>query len=102
MIIERQEIMDMLYEQPVLFDHYMKNKQYPEAKYCYDSTVATMRKLRADESLMIEFFGERGERGVILREGLFREEKVQKAYYETAIKRNGGYENKKYERWQKK
>lgn len=101
MIIEGKELLDMLYEQPKLFDHYMRNKQYSEAKYCYDSTLNTMLKLRADERMMIEFFGERGERGVILQEGLFREEKVQKTYYEVAVKRDGGYENKKYEHWQK-
>ena len=52
--------------------------------------------LEAEEAVMLEFFGERGERGVILKEGLFNEEQVQRAYLEC-IRKGDTYENKRYE-----
>ena len=96
-MIEEKEL-HRLYERSELFRYYMKNKQYIEAKRCYDETRNEMVRMKADEKIMIEFFGERGERGVILKEGLFREEMVQKAYYEVAVKRD---ENRQHEHWQK-
>ena len=100
-MLEGKELMDKLYEQAVIFDHLIRNKRWPEAKHCYDTVASVLVFLEAPEGMMLEFFGERGERGVILKEGLFPEDKVQKAYYETAVKRDGGYENKKYEPVQK-
>lgn len=100
-MIEGKALLDKLYEQPELFEHYIKHKLWPEAKRCYDRTVTVLCFLKADEKLMVEFFGARGERGVILKEGLFKEELVQKAYLEATVKGNGGYENKQYEPWQK-
>lgn len=100
-MIERKALLDKLYEQPELFRHYAKHKLWPEAKHCYDRVVTVLCFLEADEKIMAEFFGERGERGVILKEGLFKEELVQKAYLEAAVKGNGGYENKEYEPWKK-
>lgn len=100
-MIEGKELMDKLYTQAELFEHYVRNKRWTEARSSYDRTVTVLLFLQADEKIMLEFFGERGERGIILKEGLFKEELVQKAYYEAAVKRDGGYENKQYEPWQK-
>lgn len=100
-LLSGKALLDKLYDQPELFEHYMSNKMWSKAKHCYDKTVCVLLFLQADEEMLNEFFGERGERGVILREGLFREDKVQEAYYEAAVKRDGGYENKKYEPLQK-
>ena len=96
-LLSEKEILDKLYDQPELFKHFMGNKKYSEAKYCYDQTVCVLLFLGADEEMLDEFFGVRGERGAVLRAGLFPQELVQKAYYEVAVKRDGGYENKKYE-----
>lgn len=100
-LLSGKALLDKLYGQPELFNHYMRNKMWNEAKYCYDKTGCVLLFLEADEEMMKEFFGERGERGEILREGLFPEGQVQKAYLETVVKRDGGYENKKYEPVQK-
>ncbi len=88
-MLEGKQLMDKLHDQPVLFNQYIKNKQWPEAKYRYDTAQQVLVFLEADEETMTEFFGERGERGVILKEGLFREELVQKAYYEVAVRKEG-------------
>ncbi len=96
-MLEGKELMDELYRYAERFEEFMENKQYSQAKGCYDSVRTTLIVLKADEAMKREFFGERGERGVILKEGLFREKQVQKAYYEAAVKGNDGYENKKYE-----
>lgn len=100
-LLSGKALLDKLYDQPELFMHYIRNKMWSEAKHCYDLTREVLDFLQADEEMWKEFFGERGERGVILREGLFREDLVQKAYCEIAVKRDGGYENKKYEPLQK-
>lgn len=100
-LLSGKALLDKLYDQPELFMHYMRNKKWSEAKYCYDQTICVLLFLGADEEMLNEFFGEYEERGKIKREGLFRRDLVQKAYYEAAVKRDGGYENKKYEPLQK-
>lgn len=100
-MLEGKALMDKLYEQPNIFRIYMQNKQYSRAKACYDTVRSVLVFLEADEGRMQEFFGQRGERGVLLREGLFDEEQVQKAYYEC-IRKGDTYENKRYEALQGK
>ena len=97
-----KRIPDRLYDQAELFVCHIKNKQWPEAKRCYDAVRDELCSMQADEEVMTEFFGERGERGVILKEGLFREEYVQKAYYEVAVRKEGRCRGRKDERRQKK
>lgn len=92
--------MEKQYRRAGLFEDYIKEKKWPEAKHCYDTVLTVLCEAEAEPEIMLEFFGERGERGKILKEGLFKEELVQKAYYEAAVKRDGGYENKKYRPWQ--
>lgn len=96
-----KQIPDRLYDQPELFNHYIKNKQWAEAKQCYDAVRDELCSIHADEETMVEFFGEQGERGVILKEGLFRKEYVQKAYFEVAVRKNGGCRKKEEKPWQK-
>lgn len=95
-MLDGKAFMDKLYEQPDLFKMHMRGRQYSCAKACYDTVRTVLVFLEADEEVMQEFFGERGERGVFLREGLFNEEQVQKAYYEC-IRKGDTYENKRYE-----
>lgn len=100
-MLEGKALMDKLYVQTAMFKVHMRNKQYSEAKACYDTVRSVLVFLEADEGRMQEFFGQRGERGVFLKEGLFDEEQVQKAYYEC-IRKGDTYENKRYEALQGK
>lgn len=95
-MLEGKALADKLYEQPELFNLHMRNRQYSRAKACYDTARNVLVFLEADEGRMEEFFGRRGERGAVLKEGLFNEEQVQKAYYEC-IRKGDTYENKRYE-----
>ncbi len=99
-MLQGQQILDKLHEQPELFKEFMKKKQYAAAKMCRDRVCTVLLFLEADEETMVEFFGERGDRGVFLREGLFDEEQVQKAYLEC-IRKGETYENKRYQPWQR-
>lgn len=85
-----------LYELPDMFKAYMKNRQYSQAKACYDRAVTIAVFMELEEKKKTELFGKRGERGVILTEGLFPEKEVIKAY-EECIKRGQTREDKKYE-----
>ncbi len=94
-MLEGKGFMDKLRREAGLFKGYMREKRYPEAKYCYDSVLAALVLMEADRETMREFFGERGERGVILKEGLFPEWQVQEAYL-ACIRSGDTYENKGY------
>lgn len=96
MMLEGKALMDKLHEQPDIFKVHMRNREYSCAKACYDTVRDVLVFLEADGKTMQDFFGERGERGVTLKEGLFRESEVQKAYYEC-IRKGDTYENKRYE-----
>lgn len=89
------EMLGKLYELPQSFRTNMENKDYPGAKNCYDVARTVAVFMRLDEERMNELFGERGERGEIIRTGLFPEEKVQRAYLEC-IKSNMTHEAQKY------
>lgn len=82
-----KQIMDKLCSLADSFNVYMKNKCYGEAVACYKSARSAAVKSGLPENLMQEMFGERGERGMILKQGLFREDLVQKAFYEEFVKR---------------
>lgn len=94
-MIDGKALMDKLYLLPEQFKYHMSCKEYARAKHCYDTAVTVSVFLELDDSHMQELFGERGERGVIFRRGLFPEEAVQRAYLEC-IKINEVRENKKY------
>ncbi|MCM1039824.1 MAG: hypothetical protein NC434_10920 [Ruminococcus sp.] len=94
-MLNNKKLIDKLYDLPQKFRMYMNNKDYPRAKHCYDTAVTVALFMELDADWMTELFGERGERGVIIQQGLFPEEKVQKAYMEC-IKKDETHENKKY------
>lgn len=95
-MLEGKALMDKLHEQPDIFKVHMRNKEYSKAKYCYDTVRNVLFFMEADEDLKREFFGERGERGEILKEGLFNEAQAQMAYLKC-IRKGDTYENKRYE-----
>lgn len=94
-MLDNNALMDKLYTLPKKFVYCMERKDYSGAKHCYDTACTVAVFLNLDESIMTELFGERGERGAIIKQGLFQEEKVLKAYYEC-IRKNQTYENKRY------
>jgi len=94
-MMDSKKMMDKLYALPEQFEYYMSHKEYFRAKHCYDTAVTVAVFLELDDIQMKELFGERGERGVIIRRGLFPEENVQRAYLEC-IKRNMAREDRSY------
>lgn len=95
-----EQILDKLYEQPEIFKSHMRGKRYSQAKACYDDARNIALFVELDEKQLRELFGERGDRGIIIRQGLFVEEQVQKAYLEC-IRAGDTYEQKEYEHLQK-
>lgn len=100
-MLEGKMIMDKLYMLADEFKVHMKNKKYYQAKSCYDTAVKVAVFLELEEGTKQELFGERGERGVILKKGMFPEEQVVKAYGEC-VKRNQTREHQKYTPLRKK
>ncbi|MCM1264483.1 MAG: hypothetical protein NC313_17360 [Butyrivibrio sp.] len=94
-MLNTKEIIDKLYVLPEQFHRDMQEKNYIGAKHCYDTAREVAVFLNLDAGMMLELFGERGERGAVIRKGLFPEEQVQKAYLEC-IKINATNENKRY------
>lgn len=94
-MLEGKEILDKLYLLAEEFKVHMRNKEYYRAKNCYDTAVTVVVFLNVDEGIRRELFGERGERGAILKRGMFPEEQVINAYGEC-IKRNQTREYQKY------
>lgn len=95
-MLDGKEIIEKLYLLAGEFNVHMQNKEYARAKYCYDTAVKEAVTNKVGSDYMDELFGIRGERGVIIKEGLFREEKVIRAYGEC-IKKHQTCENKQYE-----
>lgn len=85
-MLNQQEIIDRLCKKAEIFKDLIYEKEYYQAKYQYDTAVTLAVELHLDQAVREELFGIRGERGVILKEGLFPERLVQKAYYEACVK----------------
>lgn len=99
-MIHAEYISDKLNYQAGYFAELMRNKEYPAAKACYDTVLTVVTFMNLPDSVQIELFGNRAyaEDGDQITEGLFREELVQKAYLECAVKRSMGRENQVYRR----
>lgn len=85
-MLDSRGIENKLWEYAAKFRVHMKAKRYAQAKYCYDKARDLAVDVELEEEKREELFGIRGERGVMLKEGMFLEELVQKAYYETCVK----------------
>lgn len=94
-MLDNKSLMEKLYKLPQTFQENMQSKDYVGAKSCYDIARTVAVFLNLDKEHMEELFGKRGERGEIIRVGLFPEEKVQQAYFEC-IKMNMTHEVQKY------
>ncbi len=87
--------MSSLFMRRADFDKLVRDRDWYRAKSAYDTAVAVSVFCLFDEQDKKALFGERGERGVILQDGLFREDKVQKAYWEC-IRLNRTREQERY------
>lgn len=85
-MLESMVIKQKLYDLAAAFKVHMRAKRYVQAKRCYDNArlIAVFHGMEEDEKEKL--FGVRGKRGEIMKEGLFQEEMVQKAYLETCVK----------------
>ena len=87
MIEGKREIYNRLDEMAGKFMAFYRNKQYTAAKREYDAAVTIALRLDIEEEKKEELFGTRGERGTILKRGLFPEDLVMKVTYETCMKK---------------
>lgn len=86
-MLTEKEIEDKLRKLPKVFKEAMKKKEYRKARHAYDTAVNVAVCVEMSEDFKEELFGKRGDRGVILKNGAFPEEDVQKVYYETSVKK---------------
>lgn len=85
------QIRQALRQLPAEFMVYYKNKDYARAKHCYDTARTVALFIELEEKEMTELFGDRE----LEIEGSFREDYVQKAYWEC-IKAHQSSELKPY------
>lgn len=80
-MLSEKEIMDKLYELPEHFNQYMKNKEYVQAKRCYDKAVTLTVFLDVRPEVKIDLFGNQPykEDWEEEKDGLFRKADVLKA-----------------------
>lgn len=79
------EIERKLFGQAECFETCMRAKDYPRAKQTYDIARDVALFVGLEEEKRLQLFGTRQQDPPI--EGMFKEDDVQKAYYEVAVKR---------------
>lgn len=92
-MLDSKGIEQKLHHLAAVFNAHMRQKRYTQAKYCYDKARLLAVEVELEPEKKEELFGIRGTRGMIVKEGLFREELVQKSYLETCIKAKQNPEN---------
>lgn len=85
-MLTTSQIEDKLYRQAELFKKYIWDREYAQAKSCYDTARDVALFVDLAEEKRRELFGDRQQEPPL--EGLFPEDLVQKAYYEVAVKRH--------------
>lgn len=84
-----------IFEQPALFEHHYHNKEWPQAKYIYDTTQRIAVFIELGVKDMMELFGEKAYTDDDNpKDGLFKDEYVSNVYLEC-IRRNQTYEREK-------
>lgn len=92
-MLDSRAIEQKIYNLAAVFEVHMKAKRYAQAKYCYDKARGLAVSVELEQEQKDQLFGIRGNRGQIIKEGLFKEELVMKAYLETCIKAKKEPEN---------
>ena len=85
-MLDSRGIERKIYDLAAVFHAHMKAKRYAQAKYCYDKARSLAVEVELEQEKKDQLFGIRGNRGEIIKEGLFKEEMVMKAYVETCVK----------------
>lgn len=84
-MLTQEEIKQKLYQQAQSFHLHIKNKEYLQAKFCYDTARNVALFVQLGKEDILELFGSRQIDPPV--EGLFSEQEVQEAYYEVSVKR---------------
>lgn len=92
-MLDSRGIERKIYDMAIVFQAHMKAKRYAQAKYCYDKARGLAVDVELEQEKKDELFGIRGNRGEIIKEGLFKEELVSKAFIETCVKAKQNPEN---------
>ena len=92
-MLDSRGIEQKIYDLVAVFHTHMKAKRYAQAKYCYDKARGLSVAVELEQEKKDQLFGVRGNRGEIIKEGLFKEELVMKAYVETCVKAKQAPEN---------
>lgn len=92
-MLDSRGIEQKLYNLAAVFQVHMKAKRYAQAKYCYDKARGLAVDVELEQEKKDELFGIKGIRGQIIKEGLFKEELVQKSYVEACVKAKQEPEN---------
>lgn len=85
-MIEDRRIWQKLDELAATFNNHIRAKRYTQAKYCYDTARNVSVFLEMDEKESQMLFGSKKSKGEIEKEGIFKEELVQKVYFECCVK----------------
>lgn len=96
-MLTQEQIREKLFELPISFNVYFKNKEYGKAKHCYDMARMVSAFVNLQEEDSIRLFGNRAykEDYEELTDGLFREEDVDKAVL-ICIRRGQTYDKEDY------
>ncbi len=85
-MIEERRIWQKLNDLSATFNNHIRAKRFHQAKYCYDAARTVSVFLEMDEKEKLTLFGSRESKEEVEIEGMFKEELVQKAYYECCVK----------------
>ena len=85
-MLDNREMERKLYDLAAVFNNHMNAKRYAQAQYCYKKARLLAVEMELEEEKKEELFGVCGNRGEMIKEGLFRKELVHKAYLEACIK----------------
>lgn len=86
-MLNEKEVVKKLRELALSFRQHVKNKQWKQAKACYEMARDVAVIVEVDRKDMEELFGERGEKGTTLKKGEFQEEEVQKVFEMVAVRK---------------
>ena len=83
-MMEERRVWQKLGELAATFNNHIRVKRYHQAKHCYDTARTVSVFLEMDEKEKLVLFGSRESKEET--EVLFKEELVQKAYFECCVK----------------
>lgn len=86
-MLNEKEVVKKLRELAISFRQHIKNKQWKQAKACYEKARDVAVIVEIDKKDMEELFGERGEKGEIIKKGEFAEEAVQKTFEMVSVRK---------------